>query len=47
MTTIPVTVVIPVKNEEKNLPSCLNRLKSFAAVLVVDSCSIDRTRAYR
>ena len=45
MTTIPITVVIPVKNEEKNLPSCLNKLKSFAAVLVVDSCSIDRTRA--
>ena len=45
MTTISVTVVIPVKNEEKNLPSCLKKLRSFAEVLVVDSCSIDRTRA--
>ena len=45
MTTIPVTVVIPVKNEEKNLPSCLDKLGSFAEILVVDSSSTDRTRA--
>jgi glycosyltransferase involved in cell wall biosynthesis len=45
MSKIPVTVVIPVKNEEKNLPSCLNKLSSFAEILVVDSCSTDRTRA--
>ena len=45
MTTIPVTVVIPVKNEQENLPSCLNKLGSFAEILVVDSCSTDRTRA--
>lgn len=40
---IPVTVVIPVKNEERNLPSCLKRLKDFSEVWVVDSQSTDRT----
>lgn len=40
---IPVTVVIPVKNEEKNLPSCLDLLKDFDEVIVVDSNSTDRT----
>lgn len=40
-----VTVVIPVRNEEKNLPGCLQALgKDFAQVVVVDSGSIDRTR---
>lgn len=41
---IPVTVVIPVKNEEKNLPHCLDRLEEFSEVLVVDSASSDETR---
>lgn len=45
MTPIPVTVVVPVKNEEKNLPVCLAKLGSFAEILVVDSASTDRTRA--
>ena len=40
---IPVTVVIPVKNEEQNLPSCLDRLSRFAEVIVVDSASADDT----
>ena len=44
MTPIPVTVVVPVKNEEKNLPACLAKLDAFAEVLVVDSDSTDRTR---
>jgi glycosyltransferase involved in cell wall biosynthesis len=44
MTTIPVTVVIPVKNEEKNLSACLGKLSSFAEILVVDSGSTDATR---
>jgi glycosyltransferase involved in cell wall biosynthesis len=44
MTPIPVTVVVPVKNEEKNLPAFLAKLGSFAEILVVDSCSTDRTR---
>ena len=43
LNTIPVTVVVPVKNEERNLPSCLSRLKRFANVVVVDSGSTDRT----
>jgi glycosyltransferase involved in cell wall biosynthesis len=40
----PVTVVIPVKNEEKNLPLCLAKIRGFEEVLVVDSASNDRTR---
>ena len=42
--TIPVTVVIPVKNEEVNLPACLAALRRFHDVLVVDSGSTDRTK---
>ena len=41
---IPVTVVVPVRNEEKNLPQCLERLSRFAEVVVVDSNSTDATR---
>jgi glycosyltransferase involved in cell wall biosynthesis len=44
MTPIPVTVVVPVKNEEKNLPACLAKLGHFAEILIVDSSSTDRTR---
>jgi len=40
---LPVTVVVPVRNEERNLPECLSRLGGFAAVVVVDSRSSDRT----
>jgi glycosyltransferase involved in cell wall biosynthesis len=43
--SLPVTVVIPVKNEEKNLPSCLAKLVDFAEILVVDSASDDQTRS--
>jgi len=43
--TIPVTAVVPVKNEEKNLPRCLERLRDFAEVVVVDSGSTDATRS--
>ena len=41
---LPVTVVIPVKNEERNLARCLDRLKRFDKIVVVDSGSSDRTR---
>jgi glycosyltransferase involved in cell wall biosynthesis len=41
---IPITVVVPVKNEERNLPRCLASLSHFAEVIVVDSGSTDRTR---
>jgi len=43
MTRIPITVAIPVKNEERNLPRCLARLGRFAAIVVIDSGSTDRT----
>jgi len=41
---VPVTVVVPVKNEERNLPRCLAVLSRFAEVIVVDSGSTDRTQ---
>jgi glycosyltransferase involved in cell wall biosynthesis len=44
LTDIPITVVIPVKNEEANLPRCLAQLKRFAHIIVVDSASTDRTQ---
>ena len=43
-TNIPISIVIAVKNEEKNLGRCLNALKEWAdEVVVVDSQSTDRT----
>ena len=38
-----VTVVIPVKNEAKNLPCCIDEMLSLGQVLVVDSESTDGT----
>ena len=40
---LPVTVAIPVKNEEANIAQCLDRLDRFAEVVVIDSGSTDRT----
>ncbi|SMX29583.1 Glycosyl transferase family 2 [Pelagimonas phthalicica] len=40
---LPVSVVIPVRNEEHNLPACLAKLSRFSEILVVDSQSDDRT----
>ena len=40
---VPVTVVVPVRNEEGTLAACLSRLAAFAEVVVVDSRSTDRT----
>jgi glycosyltransferase involved in cell wall biosynthesis len=41
---LPISVVVPVRNEERNLSNCLARLDGFAEVFVVDSNSTDRTR---
>jgi glycosyltransferase involved in cell wall biosynthesis len=41
---IPVTVAIPVKNEEVGLGACIERLGRFAEIVVIDSESTDRTR---
>lgn len=43
MPRIPLSVVIPVRNEEVNLAQCLERLGSFDEVVVVDSGSTDDT----
>ena len=40
---LPVTVVVPVLNEERNIAACLSRLQRFDKVIVVDSGSSDRT----
>jgi glycosyltransferase involved in cell wall biosynthesis len=40
---IPVTVIVSVKNEALNLPSCLEKIKRFAQIIVVDSGSTDDT----
>ena len=42
---LPVTVVIAVKNEERNLPLCLERLSRFSKIVMIDSGSTDQTRA--
>ena len=39
-----LTIVIPVKNEEKNLPACLENVKDLTSVVLVDSGSTDKTR---
>jgi len=43
MKKLPVSVVIPVLNEEKNLPDCLASVAWSDEVFVVDSQSTDRT----
>jgi glycosyltransferase involved in cell wall biosynthesis len=40
---LPVSVIIPVRNEAKNLPRCLESLRDVAEVIVVDSQSTDET----
>jgi glycosyltransferase involved in cell wall biosynthesis len=41
--SVPVSILVPVKNEEANLPECLRRLRWAGQIVVVDSHSIDRT----
>ena len=40
---IPVSVLIPAKNEEANLPACLESLQKADEIFVVDSQSDDKT----
>jgi glycosyltransferase involved in cell wall biosynthesis len=42
---LPVTVIIPVRNEARNLSRCLESLQDAGEVLVVDSQSTDETCA--
>jgi glycosyltransferase involved in cell wall biosynthesis len=41
--TLPVTVVVPVRNEARNLPTCLASIPDGLPILVVDSGSTDDT----
>ena len=41
---LPITVVVPTRDEEKNLPLCLSNLIGFHQIVIVDSMSTDRTR---
>ncbi|HVI10013.1 MAG TPA: glycosyltransferase family 2 protein [Candidatus Binatia bacterium] len=40
---LPVTVIVPARNEAKNLPRCLAALAPFHEVYVIDSQSTDET----
>jgi glycosyltransferase involved in cell wall biosynthesis len=40
---LPVSVIIPVRNESKNLPRCLEALRDVGEVYVIDSQSTDDT----
>lgn len=41
---IPVTVVVSVKNEARNISACLSKLQDFQEIIVIDSDSTDGTR---
>ena len=40
---IPVSVLVPTRNEELNLEACLSCLSGFGEVIVFDSLSTDST----
>jgi glycosyltransferase involved in cell wall biosynthesis len=40
---LPISAVVFTKNEEINITECLNSLKNFGEIVVLDSSSIDRT----
>lgn len=42
---LPVSVIVPVRNEARNLPRCLDSLRGFGEVYVIDSQSKDDTVA--
>ena len=39
-----ITFVILTKNEENNISNCLNSIKKFKNIFILDSYSTDRTR---
>ena len=41
--TVPLSVLIPTKNEEKNICKCLESVSWADEIYMVDSCSTDRT----
>jgi glycosyltransferase involved in cell wall biosynthesis len=41
--TLPVSVIIPVRNEACNLPRCLESLRGAGEIYVIDSGSTDET----
>ncbi len=43
--SVPVSVLVPVKNEQRNIEECLRRLQWCDELVVVDSQSADRTIA--
>jgi glycosyltransferase involved in cell wall biosynthesis len=43
LSKIPVSVIIPAKNEERNLPACLTSLQPADEIFLVDSLSGDKT----
>jgi len=44
MNKIPISILIPTRNEEKNLPECLEAIYNWAdEIIIVDSHSIDKT----
>jgi glycosyltransferase involved in cell wall biosynthesis len=40
---VPLSVLVPTRNEEKNIERCLQSVGWAAQIFVVDSCSTDRT----
>jgi glycosyltransferase involved in cell wall biosynthesis len=40
---LPISVIIPVRNEARNLPRCLEALQDFGEIYVIDSQSTDET----
>src|SRR5580704_18711517 len=40
---LPVSVIVPVRNEERNLPHCLESLRGAGEIYVIDSGSTDET----
>ena len=40
---LPVTAIVAVRNEARNLPRCLESLREMGEVYVVDSQSLDST----